>query len=91
MEKWRAFSTGADGAVHTRAGGQQQLAAKVNGFGNHGDERVAISCYGAADPAQEREMNLRALHDLTRLARCGRELPPKEMTMQFSSIPPART
>src|SRR5260370_24996765 len=55
-----------DDAVHTRTGGKQQLAAEVDGFGDNGDERVAILCYGAADSAQEREVNLRALYDLTR-------------------------
>src|SRR6266436_4897696 len=56
----------ADDAVHTRTGGQQQLGAEVDGLGDDGDERVAILCHGAADAAQEREMNLRPLNDLTR-------------------------
>src|SRR5712692_5469590 len=56
----------ADDAVHTRTGGQQQLGAEVDGLGDDGDERVAILCHGAADAAQESEMNLRPLNDLTR-------------------------
>jgi len=57
---------GADDAVHARTGGEQQLAAEVDGVGDNGDKRVAISGYGAADAAQEREMNLGALNDLAR-------------------------
>ena len=57
---------GADDAVHARTGGKQQLAAEVDGVGDNGDKRVAISGYGAADAAQESEMNLGALNDLAR-------------------------
>jgi hypothetical protein len=57
---------GTDDAVHARTGGQQQLAAEVHGLRDNGDKRVAIPCYGAADAAQERELNLRALNDLPR-------------------------
>src|SRR5216684_4698711 len=64
--KVAGFLHGADDAVHARTGGQQQLAAEVDGLGDNGDERVAVLCYGAADLAQEGEMNLRPLHDLTR-------------------------
>src|SRR6267378_4856944 len=56
----------ADDAVHTRTSGKQQLAAEVDGVGDNSDKRVAISGYGAADAAQEREMNLGALNDLAR-------------------------
>src|SRR5205807_1114867 len=56
----------ADNAVHTRAGGKQQLAPEIDGLRNYGDERVAVPCDSAANAAQQRKMNLRALHDLTR-------------------------
>ena len=42
---------GADNAVHTRAGGKQQLAAEIDRLGDRGDERVAILCNRAADSA----------------------------------------
>src|SRR5207247_5143467 len=72
----------ADDAVDAGARGKHQLAAEVDWLGNNGNERVPLSCYGSGDAAQEREMNLRALHNLTRfgIARgcdgareCGRE------------------
>jgi len=43
--KWRAFFHGADDAVDTRAGCQQQLATEVHGFGDDSDKRVAIPGY----------------------------------------------
>src|SRR6266571_1363378 len=56
----------ADDAVDAGACGRHQLTAETDGLGHNGNERVPLSCDGSADAAQEREMNLRALHNLKR-------------------------
>jgi len=61
------FFHGADDAVDACAGGEKQLAPQIDGFGDYGNEWIAVARNGAADPAQEREVNLRALYDLMRL------------------------
>ena len=58
---------GANLAVDARAGRKKQLTAKIDRFGHDGDERVPFARDGGMDVAQKREMNLRALHHLTRL------------------------
>ena len=59
----------ADDAIHASARGKQQLIAKIDGIGDHGDKGVSFSCHGGADSSQKSEMNLRALHDLARLGK----------------------
>ena len=57
---------GADDAVDAGAGGNEELVAEVDGFGDDGDEGIAFARCGGADGIQQREMNLGALHDLAR-------------------------
>src|SRR5260370_41175956 len=48
-----------DDAVHTRTGGEQQLAAAEDQVGDNGEAPAAALCFGAADSAPEGGGNLR--------------------------------